>query len=135
MSTKTTPVAVKAFAFVFAAALASGLAALAYATGYDSLGKGMIQGASATLGVILILWIVGPRLGLAGRVANGQVDERDDRILTSSFADSAFGMGLAAVGSMIGSFYGLPGWGAAGIVIWAGLMTFLTSAVIRSRRN
>lgn len=135
MSTKATPLLAKALAFVTGAAAATGLAAIAYATGYDSLGRGMIQGASATLGLILILWVVGPRLGLAGRVAAGKGDERDDRILTSAFADSAFGMGIAAVGSMIGSFYGLPGWGAAGIVIWAGLTTFLISTVVRSRRS
>lgn len=135
MSTKPIATTAKAIGLVTGAAAASGLAAIAYATGYDSLGKGMIQGASAALGVILILWLVGPRIGLAGRVASGQADERDDRIVTSSFADSAFGMGIAAVGSMIGSFYGLPGWGAAGIVLWAGLLTFLVSTVARSRRS
>lgn len=135
MSTKSLTLVHKAFAFVAGAAAASILAAIAYAAGYDSIGKGAIQGASVTLGVILILWVVGPRLGLAGRVASGKGDERDDRILTSAFADSAFGMGIAAVGSMIGSFYGLPGWGVAGVVIWAGLMTFLISTVIRSRRS
>ena len=135
MSTKPLPLIAKVGAFVGGAAAVSILAALAYAAGYDSLGKGMIQGGSVTLGFILILWVVGPRLGLAGRVASGQVDERDDRILTSAFADSAFGMGIAAVGSLVGSFYGLPGWGAAGIVLWAGLITFLTSTVLRSRRN
>ena|SRR5690554_2424558 len=135
MSTNTAPLVAKAVGFVAGAAAASGLAALAYAAGYDSIGKGMIQGASATLGIIVILWAVGPRLGLAGRVAAGQGDERDDRILTSAFADSAFGMLFGALGSMVGSFYGLPGWGAAGIVIWAGLMTFLISTVVRSRRN
>ena len=135
MSTKSASLIVKAGSFVAAAAVASILAAIAYAAGFDSLGKGMIQGASAALGLMLILWIVGPRLGLAGRVASGQGDERDDRILTSAFADSAFGMGIAAVGSMIGSFYGLPGWGAAGIVLWAGLLTFLLSAVLRARRS
>ncbi len=135
MSNKHSGLIAKATAFVVGAATASILAAIAYATGFDSLGRGMIQGASFALGVMLILWVAGPRLGLAGRVATGHFDERDDRILTSAFADSAFGMGIAAVGSMIGSFYGLPGWGAAGIVLWAGLLTFLASTVVRARRN
>lgn len=135
MSTEPTPLIVKVFAFVSGAAVASILAAIAFAAGYDSMGRGMIQGASVTLGLILIIWIVGPRLGLAGRVAAGKADERDDRILTSAFADSAFGMGLAAIGSMVGSFYGMPGWAVSGVVIWAGLMTFLISTAVRSRRN
>lgn len=135
MSTKSLTLVHKAAAFIAGAAAASILATVAYAAGFDSIGKGMIQGASATLGIILILWVVGPRLGLAGRVASGKGDERDDRILTSAFADSSFGMGIAAVGSMIGSFYGLPGWGAAGIVLWAGLLTFLISTVTRSRKS
>ena len=135
MSTKSLTLVHKAVAFIAGAAAASIFAAVAYAAGYDSIGKGAIQGASVTLGLILVLWIVGPRLGLAGRVASGKGDERDDRILTSAFADSAFGMGLAAVGSMIGSFYGLPAWGAAGAVLWAGLLTFVISTVVRSRRS
>lgn len=135
MSTRATPLIAKAAAFVAGAAAASVLAAVAYATGYDSIGKGMIQGAAVALGLILLLWLVGPRLGLGSRVANGVADERDDRILTAAFADSAFGMGIAAIGSMVGSFYGLPGAAVAGIVLWAGLLTFLTSTVVRSRRS
>ncbi|GIG55170.1 hypothetical protein [Demequina activiva] len=135
MSTKASPLIAKAAAFVAGAAAASVLAAIAYAAGYDSVSKGMIQGASVMLGIILILWIVGPRLGLGSRVANGVADERDDRILTAAFADSAVGMGLAAVGAMVGSFYGLPGVAVAGIVLWVGVLTFSASAVVRSRRS
>lgn len=135
MSTNATPLIVKAFAFVAGAAAASILAAVAYGAGYDSVGKGIIQGASGTLVLVLILWVVGPRLGLAGRVAAGTTDERDDRILTGAFADSAVAMGVAAVGSLVGSLYGLPGLAVAGIVLWAGLLTFLGSTVVRSRRT
>ena len=135
MSTRAPSLITKTAAFVAGAAAASALAAIAYATGHDSVGKGMIQGASVTLGLLLVLWIVGPRLGLGSRVANGVADERDDRILTASFASAAFAMGLAAIGGMVGSFYGLPGAAVAGIVLWAGLLTFLISAVVRSRRS
>ncbi|WP_144276192.1 hypothetical protein [Demequina sp. NBRC 110053] len=130
--TMAAPVA-KAAGFVSGAAAVTAIAAIAYATGHDSIGKGAIQGGSVVLGIALVLWSAGPRLGLASRVANGVADERDDRILTGAFADSAMAMGIAAVGGMIGSFYGLPGWGVAGLVLWAGLLTFLVSTVARSR--
>ena len=139
MSTEThrspAPLVAKAAAFVAGAGAVTAIAAVAYATGHDSIAKGAIQGGAATLGLALLAWIVGPRLGLGSRVANGVADERDDRILTSAFADSAFAMGAAAVGGMIGSFYGLPGAGVAGIVLWAGPLTFLASTVIRSRTS
>lgn len=135
MSTDQSTLIPRIAAFVGGAAAVAALAGLAYATGHDSMGKGAIQGGSVTLGVIVVLWILGRRAGMAGRVATGGFDERDDRILTHAFADSAVGMGLAAIGSLIGSFYGLPGAGVAAIVLATGMLTLLVSSAIRARRS
>ncbi|MFV0632762.1 hypothetical protein [Demequina sp.] len=139
MSTSTSkppaPLAAKVGGFVGGAAAVTLIAIVAYATGNDSVGKGAIIGGSITLVAAALLWTLGPRFGLASRAANGMADERDDRILTHAFADSAFAMGAAAVGCMIGSFWGLAGGAVAGIVLWAGLLTFLVSTTVRSRTS
>lgn len=135
MSTDRSTLIARLAAFTAGASAAAALAAIAYATGHPSIGKGAIQGASVMLGIIVVLWLVGRRGGMAGRVATGEFDERDDRILTHAFGDAGAAMGLAAIGSMIGAFYGLPGEGVAGIVLWVGVLTVLISAVVRARRS
>ncbi|MFN3865966.1 MAG: hypothetical protein ACK4MD_04540 [Demequina sp.] len=135
MSTDRSTLIPRLAGFVAGAAACAGLAWIAYATGHDSMAKGAIQGGSVTLAVIVVLWLVGRRAGMAGRVFNGAFDERDDRILTHAFADSSVAMGVAAIGCLIGAFYGLPGEGVAAIVLTVGMLTVLVSSVIRARRS
>ncbi len=130
-----TPLIIKVAAFAAGAAAVTAIAVVSYATGNDSIGKGAIQGGAATLAVILALWAVNPRRGLASRTAHGIADERDDRILTRAFAHSSLAMGGAAASTLIASFYGLPAAGVAGVVLWAGLLTFLASVAIQARRG
>lgn len=135
MSTDHSTLIPRLVGFVAGAGAVAALAGIAYATGHDSMGKGAIQGGSVTLGIVVVLWLVGRRAGMAGRVATGGFDERDDRILTHAFADSAVGMGLAAIGCLIGAFYGLPGEGVAAIVLAVGMLTVLVSSAVRARRS
>ncbi|GMA34473.1 hypothetical protein [Demequina litorisediminis] len=132
---KPAPLIAKIAGATAAVAAVTAIALVAYATGNDSIGKGAIFGGAITLAAIVVLWAVGSRRGLASRTANGLADERDDRILTHAFAHSAFAMGAAAIASLIASFYGLPAAGVAGIVLWAGLVTFIVSAAIQGRRG
>ncbi|WP_084077701.1 hypothetical protein [Demequina sp. NBRC 110057] len=132
---RPTPLIAKIASATAAIAAVTAIAVVSYATGHDSIGKGAIQGGAVTLALILVLWTVNPRRGLASRTANGLADERDNRILTHAFAHSACAMGGAAIACLVASFYGLPAAGVAGIVVWAGLLTFLASAAIQARRG
>ncbi|WP_062464418.1 hypothetical protein [Demequina soli] len=135
MSTDTTTLLPR-IAAVGASTLAVGaLATVASLTGYDSLAKGAVIGGAASILAMLVLFRLGTRGGVAGRVFSGRADERDSRIVTAAFADAAMAMTLATIGSLVGSFYGLPAIGVAGIVLWVGLATVLVSAAVRARRS
>lgn len=126
---------VRIFALVVGAAAATALVAIAYATGHDSLAKGAIQGAAITLIVIAILWFAGKRFGLASRMANGEVDERERLNSTKAAADACFAMVIACIGGVIAGMYGMPAPLVAGAILWVGLIVGVISIATRTLRD
>lgn len=125
----------RAIAIVCSVAAVTAFAVVAYAAGFDSIGKGVIIGGSATVLVILSLWVFGNRAGTAGRIASGKADERDKANLTESFANAAMAMVIAALACTVAAFYGMPAELIGGAVIWAGLLTGLISLAVRTRQG
>jgi hypothetical protein len=121
--------------FVGGLVAATALALVAWNAGNGSVAKGIVVGASLTLVCAVVLWVVGPRAGLAGRLANAKADERDDRIMTRALADAALAMGVAACAGVVWAMYGAEAIAIAGVVLWSGLVTLLISATVRSRSS
>lgn len=135
MSTKPVPVAVRIVSLLFAGLAAGVLAFIAHLAGNDSMAKGIVMGAGATIVIAIVLWALGRRAGAPGRIATGQADERESRILTEAGSDAAFVMLIAGVVGTIGSLYDWHGAVVGAIVLWSGLLTVVVSFFVRLRRS
>ena len=135
MSTKPTSLLAKIAGLVSGAAALTVIAIVANAAGRESFARGAVVGGAITLLAIAVLWIRGARGGTAARLASGLADERERGLSREAGADAAGAMIVAGVAGAIWSLYDAPAIAVAGIVLWAGLLTFLVSLFIRSRRG
>lgn len=135
MSTSTKSTVAKLAGGIAAAATLTVIAIVAHAAGHDDFARGAVIGGAITLVAVVILWIRGARGGAAARLASGVADERERRLFRDAGADAAIAMFAAAIGGSIWALFDAPAIAVAGIVLWAGLITFVASAVVRARRG
>lgn len=135
MSTKPTSLLAKITGLVAGAAALTIIAIIASAAGRESFARGAVIGGTVTLLAIAVLWVRGPRGGTAAHIVSGVADERERRMSRDATADAAGAMLVAGVAGAIWALFDAPAIAVAAIVLWAGLLTFLASLAIRSRRG
>ena len=133
--TKPKSAVAKASGLVAAAAVITGLVILANALDKPSFAKGvLIGGVVALLAVGFLLWR-GSRGGAAAHLASGSADERERRMFRDAAADAAIAMMVAALAGAIWSLFDAEAIAVLAIVLWSGLLTWVISLVIRTRRG
>jgi len=129
------PMVARAASVIAALAALTTFALIAHSTGHDDMAQGAIVGGAVTILAITALWAFGVRAGTPGRIVSGAADERDRTHVTAALADSAKAMALAALAFTIAALYGMPAPLVGGAILWAGLLTGLSSLIIRIRRG
>lgn len=135
MSTKPLTTTAKVAGLLGGAAAISLLAWFAIANDNDSFAKGVVIGGGLTLIAFVVLWSRIARSTTAARMATGQADERERRILREAAADAAGAMFAAGVACAMWALFEPPAIAIAGTVLWTGLIAWGASVVIRSRRG
>jgi hypothetical protein len=134
MSTDRTTFASRTASIVAALAVGTAMALAAHFAGNDSLARGIVVGVGIAMLAIVALWILGERAGTAGRIASGTADERDRRLKVDALADAAVAMLMTGAVAAVAAAFGVSAIAVAGSVVWAGLLAFTWSIVVRSRR-
>jgi len=135
MSTKPTSTIAKVSGILAGAAAITLVAILGYATDNDSFAKGAIIGGGTTLVVIAVLWARTGGRDTASRIVAGQGDERERHIFREALADAGLAMFIAGLGCAIWALFDAPAIGAAGVVLWTGLLAWGISMILRVRRG
>ena len=135
MSTEAPNTLAKIVGLISGAAALTIIAIVASAAGQDGFARGAIIGGVAMLVLMAVLWARGTHGGTAARIANGVADEREQRLFRDASADAGLVMFVAATGGAIWALFDAPEIAVAGIVLWSGLITFVVSFAVRSRRG
>jgi len=124
--------AIGLFAGVTATAV---LVALALSTDHASFAKGLAIGGGVAIVALAVLFWRGARGGAAARIASGNADEREQHIAREALADTGAAMFLSALVMTIATLWDVEAIAVGGIVLWTGVITFVTSVAVRSRRG
>lgn len=135
MSTKPFTTTAKVAGLLGGAAAITLLAWFAIAQDNFSFAKGVVVGGGLTLIAFVVLWSRAARGTTAARMATGQADERERRILREAAADAGAAMFAAGVACAIWALFEPPAIAIAGTVLWTGLLAWGASVIVRSRRG
>lgn len=113
------------------------LAIIAYASGNDSFGKGIVQGGAFGIAAMVTLLILArTRFAPAeARVVSGAADEREARLATRAAAIGFIVMFIAAVVSTFLHSFGMEAEAGFAIIMFSGLISALAAFAILVRRG
>jgi hypothetical protein len=135
MSTKPLTKLSAIVGLVAGVATVTALVAVAHAMGNDSFAKGMAIGGGFTILALGFLFWRGARGGAPARIASGNADEREQRILRDAFADAGIAMFVAGVAMTFATLWDVEAEAVGAIILGTGILTFLITVGVRARRS